>query len=120
MDSTYPAKTTLTSSQHLTVPLLKDPANDATTVTLSSSNSSSAHLKSAEAAKKDSPMLAELNSTLTAMQASLASMQESLSLFDTNVAHQQAQLQATVDELRNKKKTEDADRADLKVKMKTL
>jgi hypothetical protein len=120
VDSTYPAKTTLASSQHLTVPLLKDSANDATTVTLSSSNSSSAHSKSAEAAKKDSPMLAELNSTLAAMQSSLASMQESLSLFDTNVAHQQAQLQATVDELRNKKKTEDADRADLKVKMKTL
>ena len=112
LDPTFPGKTSLSSSHHLTVPPNKDSANDTT--------SPSSPLKPAESVKKDSPMLAELSSTLTAAQATVTDLREQLTAFNSTVANSQAQLQSAVDELRRKKKDEDADRADLKVKMKHL
>lgn len=112
IDSAVPVKaSSLSTSHHLTVPPPKDPVND---------HISSSPLKPTEAVKMDSPMLAELSSTLTSAQATVADLREQLNMFNSTVANSQAQLQAAVDELRRKKKDEDADRADLKVKMKHL
>lgn len=70
--------------------------------------------------KKESPMLADLSSSLAAAQATVTDLRDQLNAFNSTVAVSQAQLQTSVTELRRKKKDEDTDRADLKVKMKHL
>ncbi|KAJ9105801.1 hypothetical protein QFC19_003368 [Naganishia cerealis] len=69
---------------------------------------------------QDSPALRELTTSLTKAQAAVSDLQDQLSSFNNNFANSQAQLQTSVDELRKKKKDDDADRADLKIKMRGL
>lgn len=68
----------------------------------------------------ESPLIREMTSSLTAAQASVADLREQLVTFNESIANAQAQLQASVDDLRKKKKDDDADRVDLKVKMRGL
>lgn len=68
----------------------------------------------------DSPLIRELASSLTAAENSVADLREQLASFNASIANSQAQLQTSVDELRKKKKDDDADRADLKIKMRGL
>ena len=68
----------------------------------------------------DSPLIRELTSSLTAAQNSVTDLREQLVSFNASIANSQAQLQTSVDELRRKKKDDDADRADLKTKMRGL
>lgn len=69
---------------------------------------------------QDSQMIAELDSSLKSTQSTIAELRQQLSAFNSTVASSQAQLQLSVDELRRKKKEEDADRQELKQKMKQL
>jgi predicted nucleic acid-binding Zn-ribbon protein len=68
----------------------------------------------------DSPLIREVTSSLTAAQTSVTDLREQLVTFNESIANAQAQLQASVDDLRKKKKDDDADRVDLKVKMRGL
>ncbi|KAJ9115511.1 hypothetical protein QFC22_005269 [Naganishia vaughanmartiniae] len=68
----------------------------------------------------DSPALRELTTSLTKAQAVVKDYRDQLVTFNNNFANSQAQLQTSVDELRKKKRDDDADRADLKVKMRGL
>lgn len=68
----------------------------------------------------DSPVIRELTSSLTAAQKSVADLREQLASFNASIANSQAQLHISVEELRRKKKDDDADRADLKIKMRGL
>lgn len=62
----------------------------------------------------------ELASSFTATQNSVTDPREQLVSFNASIVNSQAQLQTSVDELRRKKKDDDADRADLKTKMRGL
>lgn len=68
----------------------------------------------------DSPALRELTASLTQAQAVVKDYRDQLVTFNNNFANSQVQLQSSVDELRKKKKDDDADRADLRVKMRGL
>ncbi|KAJ9095037.1 hypothetical protein QFC21_005830 [Naganishia friedmannii] len=76
--------------------------------------------KKAAGVDLDSPALRELTASLTKAQAVVKDYRDQLVTFNNNFANSQAQLQSSVDELRKKKKDDDADRADLKVKMRGL
>ncbi|BEI80953.1 hypothetical protein CcaverHIS002_0201130 [Cutaneotrichosporon cavernicola] len=67
-----------------------------------------------------SPVLLALKTDLAAAQAVVTELQAQLAAHDESVTASQAHLQSTVDELRQRRKDDDAERQDLKSKTKTL
>ncbi len=65
-----------------------------------------------------SPVIAELNASLSASVSSVSDLRDQLKTLTASVEHSQLQLQSAVNDLRKKKKDEDADRAELKTRMK--
>lgn len=74
----------------------------------------------APAIEVSSPVLTALKAELATAQSVLAELQAQLTTHDEAVAASQGHLQSTLDELRQRRKEDDAERQDLKSKAKTL
>lgn len=71
-------------------------------------------------AEINSPVLTALKAELASAQSVLAELQAQLDAHDESVSAAQTHLQSTLDDLRRRRKEDDAERQDLKAKSKTL
>lgn len=109
------------------LPLHSTPPTTTLTTESRSRRGSSANLAAPQtppstdaSAEINSPVLTALKSELASAQSVLAELQAQLDAHDESVSASQTHLQSTLDDLRRRRKEDDAERQDLKAKSKTL